>query len=231
LCVAILQSIPLALSAFALSVVFCRISNLPYSFVKQGLLWVVPFILMYFVILPFSFPGEPAFSVLGLPFAWEGLRLATLIFFKAVAIVLTSYVIFGSARFDVTMIALQRLKCPKVFVQMILFTYRYTYVFIEEMRRMNVAMSTRGFVKRMDAHTFRVIGGFVGTLLIRSFERTERVFKAMLSKGYQGEFHTLVEFTATGKDTLKSGLVAIVIVSLLLVDRLGPFSPALDAWF
>ncbi|RMH13685.1 MAG: cobalt ECF transporter T component CbiQ [Gammaproteobacteria bacterium] len=229
--VAVLQTLPLAMVALLLAIGFCRISRLPYAFVKQGLAWVVPFLLPFFLILPFSYPGTAAYHVLGLPFAWEGLRLAALIFLKAVAIVMISYVIFGSARFDVSMIALQRLRCPAIFVQMILFTYRYTYVFIDEMRRMNTAMSTRGFVKRMDLHTFRVVGGFVGTLLIRSFERTERVFKAMLSKGFQGEFHTLVEFSAGPRDAAKMVLVVGVIVVLTVCDRIGPFHAAIQAWY
>src|SRR3569623_3207831 len=106
---------------------------------------------------------------------------------------------YGTSRSDISMIALQRLNCRMVIVQMLLFTYRYVFVFLAEMQRMVTAMRSRGFVKRAVRRTLEVMGCFVGTLLVRSFERTERIYKAMFSKGYQGEFHTLLEFEAGGK--------------------------------
>ena len=154
-----------------------------------------------------------------------------LIVLKAVAIVLTAYAIFGSSRFDISMLALQRLKCPKIIVQMLLFTYRYVFVFIAEMRRMETAMRARGFVKKTDQRTLRVIGNFVGTLLIRSFERTERIYKAMLSKGYQGEFHSLVTFQSAGSDWAKAGVVSLIAVCLFGLDAMGIFNAAAQGWY
>jgi len=99
------------------------------------------------------------------------------------------------------------------------------------MRRKDTAMAARGFVKKADRRTLRVVGNFVGTLLVRSFERTERIYKAMLSKGYQGEFHTLVEFEAQGKDWLKAALVLVMAGLLFAADVMGVFSPAVQGWY
>ena len=169
--------------------------------------------------------------LLGLPFSWEGMRLAVLIITKAVAIVLTSYAVFGSARFDISMLAMQRLKCPSVLVQMLLFSYRYIFVFMEEMARMSTAMRVRGFVMGTNLYTLRVVGNFVGSLLVRSFERTERVYKAMLSKGYQGQLHTLVVFRSRPKDFFKAALVLAVAVLLLAGDFTGTFPEARQGWY
>lgn len=231
LVVAVLKTIPFALVALALAFVALTVSKIPLSFMAHGLKWVFLFLMPFFFILPLSYPGEPAFHVLGLPFAWEGLRLAILIVLKSVAIVITAYTIFGSARFDVSMIALQHLKCPKVIVQMLLFTYRYIFVFIAEMKRQDIAMKARGFVKRPNKYTINVLGGFIGTLLVRSFERTDRVYKAMLSKGYQGELHSLVEFNSTPKDSIKAGLVVVLAIALLIIDWMGVFQIAERGWY
>jgi cobalt/nickel transport system permease protein len=185
----------------------------------------------FFFILPFSYPGHTAFKVFGLSFAWEGLRYATLIFTKALAIVLLSFTVFGSSRFDVSMIAMQKLRCPKVIVQMLLFTYRYTYVFLEEMQRMHTSMLARGFVARTDGKTLKIFGNFVGTLLVRSFERTDRVYKAMLSKGYQGELHSMVKFNAVPADLLKTTFVLGLGIMLLVIDFGGWFNTAEHGWF
>jgi len=68
-------------------------------------------------------------------------------------------------------------------------------------------------------------------LLIRSFERTERIYKAMLSKGYQGEFHSLVSFAADGTDWLKAAAALLVAAMLFGADALGVFRPAVLGWY
>lgn len=229
--VALLKTLPTALGALVCALLLMRISALPWHFVLHTMQWVVLFLLPFFLILPFSYPGEAAGEFLGLPFSWEGLRLAVLIFVKALAIVTVSFAMFGSSRFDVSMIALQRLKCPNMIIQMLLFSYRYTYTFLDEMRRMNTSMKARGFVPRTDGYTLRTYGNFVGTLLVRSFERTERIYKAMLSKGYQGEFHTLVRFAAAGDDFIKAGIAVLLTAALLAADIYGGFPVATAGWY
>jgi len=229
--IALMKTIPMAVIAIVMAAILIRLTALPWHFIFHGLSFVMIFLVPFFVIMPLSYPGESAFTVLGLGFAWEGLRLATLIFIKAVSIVLVTYAIFGSSRFDISMLALQHLKCPKVVVQMLLFTYRYTFVFLEEMRRMHTSMQARGFVARTNMQTMTIFGHFVGTLLIRSFERTDRVFKAMLSKGYQGDLHSMVTFKSHGIDYAKA--TAAIILSLMMVagDFSGVWSQAVQGWY
>lgn len=229
--IALLKTIPMAFVALIIAAIVIGMSVLPLHFISNGLSFILVFLVPFFFIMPFSYPGEAAFHVLGLPFAWEGLRYATLIFTKALAIVLISFSIFGSSRFDVSMIALQKLKCPKIFVQMLLFTYRYTHVFLEEMHRMHTSMHSRGFVAGPNAQTLRIYGNFIGTLLVRSFERTDRVYKAMLSKGYQGELHSMVKFHSSFPDVLKGLIVVGLSLVLLLSDYGGIFKVAERGWY
>lgn len=231
MCMALIKSIPLVLFSLLVSLTLLFISRIPLDFVYDGMKWVILFLLPFFVILPVTYPGSGESTVLGIAFAEEGLRLATLIVLKAVAIVLIAFAVFGSSRFDVNMIALQRLKCPTVIVQVLLFTYRYIFLFMAEMKRMDTAMKARGFVKGPNVYTLKVMGNFIGTLLIRSFERTERIYKAMLSKGYEGELHTLVEFKSETKDYLKACCAIGVAVLLIIADVAGVFAIAEQAWF
>lgn len=231
LAIALLNTLPMAAAALTVAVIILLITALPMHFVSHGLTFVIVFLLPFFIVMPLTYPGEAAFRVLGLPFAWEGLRLAALIFMKALAIVLISFAMFGSSRFDVSMLALQRLKCPSTLVQMLLFTYRYTFVFLDEMQRMYTSMRARGFVARTDRRTLRIIGHFVGTLLVHSFERTERIYKAMLSKGYQGELHSMVNFHSHAGDFVKTAVILALALALTLGDVSGHFSIAERAWF
>lgn len=229
--VALLQSIPLVIIGFAVSFTLLLISKIPLHFAYQLIKIVAIFLVPFFIILPLTYPGETEMHFLGMPFAIEGVRLAALIVIKALSIVIAAFVIFGSGRFDIAMIALQDLKCSPVIVQMMLFTYRYIFLFLSEMRRMDIAMKARGFIKRPNLYTLKALGGFIGTLLIRSFERTERIYKAMLSKGYQGELHTLVEFKTEAKDYIKSALIISVAIALLGTDLAGIFQSAEQSWY
>ncbi len=229
--IALLKSLPMAAAALVLAAIILGISALPMHFVSHGLAFILVFLLPFFIVMPLTYPGEAAFYVIGLPFAWEGLRIAALIFMKALAIVIVSFALFGSSRFDVSMIALQRLKCPKIIVQMLLFTYRYTFLFLDEMKRMYTSMRVRGFIARTDRRTLRIFGHFVGTLLVHSFERTERVYKAMLSKGYQGELHSMVTFRSGPMDYVKALVVLVLALALVATDFSGRFGIAEHAWF
>lgn len=229
--IALVKTLPVALLGLCMAVILIWLTALPFHFVSHGLSFVLIFLVPFFIVMPLSYPGEAAFTVMGIGFSWEGFRLASLIFLKAVSIVLVTYGIFGSSRFDVSMYALQRLKCPKVVVQMLLFTYRYTFVFLDEMRRMHTSMKARGFVPRTNMRTMNIFGHFVGTLLIRSFERTDRVYKAMLSKGYQGDLHVLVNFAAQPADFIKACVALLLAITLVTIDFSGNFNQAVNGWF
>ncbi len=82
----------------------------------------------------------------------------------------------------------------------VLFTYRYIFVIEQEYARLVRALKVRGFKARTDMHTYRTVANLFGVLLIRSFDRAERVYKAMLCRGFQGRFHTLSLLSSTPRD-------------------------------
>ena len=231
LVIALLKTIPMAVVAIAIAIGIMALSALPLHFVSHGLSFVLMFLIPFFFIMPFTYPGEGAFEILGVSFAWQGLRIATLIFIKALSIVMLSFVIFGSSRFDISMLALQRLKFPSIVVQMLLFAYRYTFVFLDEMKRMHISMRARGFIARSDRKTLKIYGHFIGTLLVRSFERTERVYKAMLSKGYQGKLHSMVQFHSVPLDYAKAAVILLITIGLLIGEFGGTLNTAVQAWY
>ena len=74
---------------------------------------------------------------------------------------------------------------PDLLVQIMGFMIRYLEVVLGEMRRMMVAMRSRGCDPRSPRH-WPVLARSLGALFIRSYERGERVHLAMLSRGYEG---------------------------------------------
>jgi cobalt/nickel transport system permease protein len=80
---------------------------------------------------------------------------------------------------------MERLRSPKIFTILTSFMYRYSFILIDEMQRMKRARDSRCFGGRWFWQS-KVIGHMVGTLFLRSFQRGERVYLAMLSRGYHG---------------------------------------------
>jgi cobalt/nickel transport system permease protein len=68
------------------------------------------------------------------------------------------------------------------------FLYRYFFVLTEEAMRMKQARDCRRVGRAPFLEELKVLSSMLGTLLIRSFERAERMHYAMLSRGYAGDF-------------------------------------------
>jgi cobalt/nickel transport system permease protein len=103
-------------------------------------------------------------------------------------------------------------------VQLMMMMYRYVFVFAGELLRMRVAMRVRGYRNRFNRHSYRTIGHVAGTLLVRGYERSERVGQAMRCRGFDGRFRSLVSFRTTVRDILAFGLVLVVSAGLLALD-------------
>lgn len=91
----------------------------------------------------------------------------------------------ASTPFPRLIAALEQLRVPPVLVMIFSFTYRYFFVLAEELSRMIRARDARGYQGFWLGDT-RVLGQIIGTLFLRSYERGERVYLAMLSRGFQG---------------------------------------------
>ncbi len=112
---------------------------------------------------------------------------------------------------------LRRLHLPRIMVAIIGFMYRYLAVLTDEATRLNRARASRSAVVAgrgggSVAWRASVVGGMVGSLFIRSYERSERVYAAMQARGFEGEFRTLGGRALTRREWsgLAVGLLALV---------------------
>jgi cobalt/nickel transport system permease protein len=85
--------------------------------------------------------------------------------------------------------ALEQLGMPQVFAVQLLFLYRYIFVLADESDRSSRARELRSCGKKgLGINSF---GSMVGHLLLRSWQRAERIHTAMLARGFTGQFHTM----------------------------------------
>ncbi|MEU6020641.1 cobalt ECF transporter T component CbiQ [Micromonospora sp. NPDC047134] len=148
----------------------------------------VPFVLFAFA-LPVIGAGERV-EVLGLGLSVEGLHGAWNILAKGTLGVWASLLLAATTTTRDLIVGLDRLRCPQVITQIATFMLRYLDVLVDEARRMRVARISRGDDPRF-LWQLRGFAAGVGTLFLRAFERGERVYLAMLSRGYTGRLPTV----------------------------------------
>lgn len=180
--------------AFGLLLIKMARLNLPR--VLNRLVVVNAFIAFLWLFLPFSVPGDALRTIGPLTVTRQGLDLALLITVKSNAIVLTLMALLGSIPVQDLGPALQQLRAPDKLCHILLFTYRYIFVIHQEYVTMRQAMRARGFKPRTNRHTYRAFAWLVGMLLVRSWDRAERVQDAMRCRGFKGRFYTLARFGA-----------------------------------
>lgn len=132
-------------------------------------------------------------EVLGVWIPEEDLELSALITFKANLIVLASIALLSTTSIFSLVHALRHLRFPDKFVQIFFFCFRYLHVMERELLKLLQAMKVRGFQPKNDLHTYRSYGYLVGSLL-KAFDRSERVYKAMICRGFEGKFWMLDHF-------------------------------------
>lgn len=189
-----------ALFAGALTA-FSVIARLRPGFLASRMLVEVPFVAVA-VLLPF-FGGGDKVEVLGLTLSEPGLWTMWNILVKA-TLGLWAAVILGSTTAVPDVLAgLERLRLPPAIIAITGFMLRYVDVVLGQFGRMRRAMESRAYRPR-SLRGSRPLGAAVGTLFVRSFERGERVYLAMASRGFTGAM------PASGAAPARAGQWAVV---------------------
>lgn len=102
---------------------------------------------------------------------------------------------------------------PKIITMQFVLTYRYICVFLENVGDIYNAYMLRA--PRQKGLNFKVWGSLIGQLLIRSFERGERIHNAMVLRGFEGEFNNTKAETIKNKDYI----YIIIWISFFIIAR------------
>jgi cobalt/nickel transport system permease protein len=178
--VAFLHTLPAASAAFVGAVLLAGVARLPWRWYVSRLGAAAVFLILISVFLPFA--------------------LAAQLCLKTLAILSLMMVLLASGPLESTLKAAHALRVPGLLIQLGLLTFRYIFVFAAELARLRIAMRVRGYRNRANRHSYRTVGRVAGTLLVRGYERAERVGQAMRCRGFDGHFRALAEFRTTWVD-------------------------------
>lgn len=172
-----------------LVVVLATMARVGVRTLVRRLVIETPF-LLFVIGLPFLAGGERV-DVAGVGLSIEGLWAAWNILAKATLGTGTMVLLASTTPITSILEGLQRLKLPPAMVAIAGFMVRYFDVIVSEMRRMKVGRESRGYDARW-LWQAKALSASAGTLFIRSYERGERVYLAMLSRAFTG---SMPEFT------------------------------------
>jgi cobalt/nickel transport system permease protein len=163
-----------------------------------------------FVALPFALAALTAvFSIPGKPLAEWQLGMWTLIptdagLLRFVSIVIRSWLsvqvailLVAVTRFPDLIHAFEHLRVPSILTTIVAFLYRYLFVLTDEVMRLMRGRQARSAAADgrsaggSIAWRARVAGNMAGQLFLRSYERSDRIYNAMLARGYDGHMRTL----------------------------------------
>jgi len=191
----------------ALLVAALVVARIPIGFVARRLVIEIPF-LVFAVLMPFLSGGSRT-SVLGVSLSIAGLWGAWTILAKGTLGLGASVLMAATTEIPDILEGLERLRVPRLMTAIAGFMVRYLDVIAGELRRMRVAMSARGYDPRWVGQVGPMAAS-AGALFVRSYERGERVHRAMLARGYTGTMPASNAVPATSRDWLVGLTVPIL---------------------
>jgi cobalt/nickel transport system permease protein len=206
------------LPALAVSLFLVAMAKLPIKRVFHRLLLVNGLILFLWFVLPFSYNGKELFTIGPFVATKEGILLAGQITIKSNAILLSMIALLSTTPIFSLGHAMGQLNFPNKITHLFLFTFRYIHVIYKEYRRLTNAMRVRGFVPRTNMHTYKSYAYLLGMLLVRSYDRAERIHKAMLCRGFNNKYHSLTQFSLKTEDIFYLSLMLAVISGLAVLQ-------------
>lgn len=199
-CAALLRGPVAAGAALALAGAILALARPPLALLARRVAVVNVFILFLWATVPASVPGEALLELGPLDISREGVALAWLVTLKSNAILLVFLALVATMDSPTMGHALDRLGVPPKLVFLFLFTYRYLHVIAEEWQRLLTAARLRGFVPRTGMRSYRTIAHLLGMVLVNSFDRSGRVYQAMVLRGFTGRFASVARFRAEARD-------------------------------
>ena len=218
------------LAAWLILLVANRAAHFSFGYLFKRSFIALPFALAAITVI-FVQPGNPLAS-----WTW-GSRTITIsdagvIRFASIVIrswlsVQAAILLTATTQFPDMMHALRHLKVPAILISIISFMYRYLFVLVDEAMRLLRAREARSARLVNDGKhggtvfwRAKVTGSMVGQLFVRSFERSDKVYNAMLARGYRGQLLTMNPHVMRQPDWLFLALGVATIVVLQVISRL-----------
>jgi cobalt/nickel transport system permease protein len=201
---------------FFYTAIICALAELPMKTLNKRFLLALPFC-AFAGLTNLLLNQQIAFVIGGVEITY-GLLSMTAILLRTYLCVMAVFILISTTPFSSLTRELRRMKVPQIFVTLVEMIYRYIGVLIEEVGNMNTAYKLRSVKTKGIA--MKDMGPFVGQLALRSFDRGERVYAAMVLRGFGGEFPEQAPIRMNAGDISAAFLLGAAFVLLRILPVL-----------
>ena len=162
------------------------ISKISFKTYLKRLSIDIPFVL-FAIFLPFISKGNGKITgeYFGLRIYETGLIEMRNLIFKITLCVTLAIILTATTSTIELIYGMQKLKISPLLISIFSFAIRYIDVFIDELKRVKISMKSRGYSEK-GLKNLQPIAFASGAMLIRGYERGERVYNSMISRGFNG---------------------------------------------
>ncbi len=228
------HNIPVLLILMGLAILMAALSSIPLRFYLPRVWLFIP-LFTGIIAIPAMFnvvtPGKEIYGIsvgeFSLYITHEGLWSATILVLRVAIAVSFAVLLTLTTKWNELIDSLLSLKISPVFVLVLTFTYRYIFYLLEIMSRMLLSRKSRSSGKVGAIRSWKLFAPLIGALFIRAHETNEKVYLAMLSRGFTGE-PVRKSRSSPGHISIAFMSVSMVIyILLLMADHLRVISWAL----
>jgi cobalt/nickel transport system permease protein len=218
--VTLAQPVWLLLFAWAAAVGVYRLAGLP---LRELLRWyVLPslFVLSFVLLLVWEEPGEPVIAVGGLTLTTGGVALIVSLLARALAAVTLTLAVLMTTRYAYVAALVQRV-LPAPIDQIFLLSYRFLFTTLQLVDNLLLALRARGGGLTRGVFTrTRLFAGVFALSFLRSYDRANRVGRAMSARGYAGRFAPAEPLPAPSRAQLAAVAIAFVALGVAAASGL-----------
>ncbi len=216
--IALSDRLPTLITGLVIAILFVCLARLDSRKVFKKLTVIWGFLLLLWLIIPLTMPGQALFKLGPLTFTQPGVMLALGITLKANAILILFSALVATMSLAVLGHSLEKMGISAKLVLLLLLTYRYISVIEQEYQKLRRAAAIRSFRPGTNMHTYKTYAYLIGMLFVRAAERAQRVHQAMRCRGFNGKFYCLQEFSVAPRDWIGSMFMSLGIAVLLFLE-------------
>lgn len=187
------------------------VSTISISTCFKKLKIVLPLVLLVGLFNPF-FDKVVLFHI-GTVGVTGGMVSMVTLMMKGVFSLMASFLLIATTPIEEICGGLRLIRLPKILVTLVLLTYRYISIMLDEVGIMINSYSLRA-PNQKGIH-YSAWGSFIGQLILRSMDKANMLYESMLLRGFNGEF----DYRITKKKSPYSWLIMLVCMCLITICR------------
>jgi len=194
--------------------ILMALAGLPYKVLLLRVAVALPFCL-FAGITNIIFEREIAFVIGGIAVSYGVISFITILM-KMYLCVMAALLLVATTPFTELTAQLRRMYVPVIFVMVFETTFRYITVLLEEVQSMMIAYKLRSGTKK--ALEMKHMGTFAGQLILKGFDRAERVHTSMRCRGYSLNSLPKTRKPLKGSDVLIMCSVCVPLILLRIFE-------------